>query len=273
MNKKQQIITLTNRRFSPKEINKLTSISNAYIERVIRKYNQDMTLWIKTILFFRKYTWQILTILGFLSTIFSLTYILFPTFSHNTLELVGLEEKEKSNPTIKIEEVVGCLMLSNYNFSGNCRTFYFDINNWDSNIDARQLYIRVNPPKDYNILGISRGEIIKNDYRACLKNYLPTDQATNEKVVVNNEEHIIYEGLTQAQEVEIYSRVFEKGEWFSFYVHFLSNSTKLRNSPCVDFQWNIDDDGGKTIYGAYGGQCPATAYIIPTQKRILCQEW
>jgi len=172
MNKKQQIITLTNRRFSPKEINKISGISNSYIKRVIQKHNQDIKLCTKIILLFRKYIWQILTILGFLYAILSLTYTLYPTFSHNSLELLGLEEKEKTNMTIKIEETVGCLMLPNYNFSGDCRTYYFDINNWGSNIDGNQLDIRVLPPIDYTILGISRGEKIKNDYKACLRNYL-----------------------------------------------------------------------------------------------------
>ena len=69
----------------------------------------------------------------------SVVYIIFPTFSHNTLETMGLEVKERSDLGIQIrEDGSKCLALANLNLTGDCRTFEFEIN-FSLSFHARKL--------------------------------------------------------------------------------------------------------------------------------------
>jgi len=276
MNQKQKVILLFSKRISIKDIYKLTGVKINYIKKIVQDYKKRLSTWKKISFFSKKNFWQILTFIGFFLTFLSVVYILFPTFSHNTLEYLGLEEKEISDLNIQIrEDGSKCLALADFNFTGDCRTFEFEIKNWDSNIDAKQLDIDIVPPKNYRILGISRGDDISAEYKVCLKNFLPREKSEKEITSVNNAELIFFNGPLQTQNLEIQSQVLKERDFFSFWVHFVSNDDESNyHSPCVDFSWNIDDDGERDIYWTYGGgDCFAPGYIYPNPIKLLCQDW
>ena len=189
---------------------------------------------------------------------------------------MGLEVKERSDLGIQIrEDGSKCLALANLNLTGDCRTFEFEIKNWDSNINARQLNIDIVPPKGYKIAGISRGDDISAEYKVCLKNFLTREKSKLADITINNDKLIAFNGPLQSQDLDIYSPVLNEREFFSFWVHFISeDNTSNYEAPCVDISWNIDDDGERTIYWTYGGgECFAPGYIYPTPMEILCQKW